>query len=263
MKTLYLVVFLGLSVCFFPYLCNGQTNRPPTLNLPQLVDSITRSLNQHYIFPQQAQRMSLYLQEQVRKHAYASLANVPNELVKRLQADLSTVHHDPHLFVDYNPAFAPAGPANPSSAEAETSQAKKYWQANNYLFKKVEILPGNIGYLPFTGFVPDLAGAQPTITAALQFVVHTSALIIDLRENMGGSPEMVSLLESYFFQEKTHMNDLINRSTNDTTVFYADPAKVQHLTLSMPIYILTSHRTFSGAEDFAYAMQMAKSLLNG
>ncbi|RYF39395.1 MAG: hypothetical protein EOO38_23355, partial [Cytophagaceae bacterium] len=128
----------------------------------------------------------------------------------------------------------------------------------NYLFKKVEVLPGNIGYLPFTGFVPDLAGAQPTITAALQFVAHTSALIIDLRENMGGSPEMVSLLESYFFQEKTHMNDLINRSTNDTTVFYADPAKVQPLTLAMPMYILTSHRTFSGAEDFAYAMQMAK-----
>ena len=147
---------------------------------------------------------------------------------------------------------------SPQSDEEEMKQAKKYWKANNYLFKKVEVLPGNMGYLPFTGFVPDLAGAQPTITAALQFLANTSALLIDLRENMGGSPEMVSLLESYFFQKKTHMNDLINRSTNDTTVFYADPVKANNLTLSMPIYILTSHHTFSGAEDFAYGMQMAK-----
>ncbi len=68
---------------------------------------------------------------------------------------------------------------------------------------------------------------------------------------------MVNLLESYFFKEKTHLNDLITRSTNDTTVYYADPAKVP-FTVSMPVYILTSHHTFSGAEDFAYALQMAK-----
>lgn len=119
------------------------------------------------------------------------------------------------------------------------------------------MLPGNIGYLPFLGFVPDLAGAQPTISAALQFVAHTDALVLDLRDNMGGSPELVTLLESYFFPEKTHMNDLINRSTNDTTVCYTDPKRVP-LTLAMPVYLLTSHGIFSGAEDFAYALQQAK-----
>ncbi len=201
--------------------------------------------------------MSAFLQNRAQQKAYAPLADRPEALVKQLQTDLSSVYHDPHLFVDYNPAFVASAPGSPASAEEEMRQAKKYWKANNYLFKKVEVLPGNIGYLPFTGFVPDLAGAQPTITAALQFLANTRALLIDLRENMGGSPEMVSLLESYFFQKKTHMNDLINRSTNDTTVFYADPAKVNNLTLSMPIYILTSHHTFSGAEDFAYGMQMA------
>lgn len=258
MKSPNLFTFLVLSACAIPYFCTGQAALRPAINIPQLIDSITISLNRHYIFPQEAHRMGVYLQARLQKKAYATLANSHNELVKQLQEDLSTVHHDPHLFMDYNPAFTTAPPGNISSAEEEMRQAKKYWKANNYLFRKVEVLPGNIGYFPFTGFVPDLAGAQPTITAGLQFLAHTNALIIDLRENMGGSPEMVSLLESYFFKTKTHMNDLINRSTNDTTVFFADPVKVQHLTLSMPIYILTSHRTFSGAEDFAYGMQMAK-----
>ncbi|WP_170069418.1 S41 family peptidase [Spirosoma pollinicola] len=258
MKSSNLFILLILSAWAIPYFCVGQPALRPAVNIPQLIDSISLSLNRHYVFPAEAQRMSVYLNAQLQKKAYASLANTPNELVKQLQADLSTVHHDPHLFMDYNPAFTAAAPGSPSSAEEEMTQAKKYWQANNYLFRKVEVLPGNIGYFPFTGFVPDLAGAQPTITAGLQFVANTNALIIDLRENMGGSPEMVSLLESYFFKTKTHMNDLINRSTNDTTVFYADPVKARNLSLLMPIYILTSHRTFSGAEDFAYGMQMAK-----
>jgi len=122
----------------------------------------------------------------------------------------------------------------------------------------VEILPGNVGYLPFTGFVDDIESAKPTIYSALKFLANTCAIIIDIRENQGGSPEMVSQIESYFFKEKTHMNDLINRSTKDTTVFYADPAKADSLNLAVPVYILTSHKTFSAAEDFGYGMQQAK-----
>ena len=68
---------------------------------------------------------------------------------------------------------------------------------------------------------------------------------------------MVSQIESYFFSVKTHMNDLINRSAKDTIFFYADPAKADSLNLLMPVYILTSHHTFSGGEDFSYGMQKA------
>ena len=257
MKPSTLTALIVLLACVSPYFCCGQLVVSSAVDITRLIDSIAISLNRHYIFPEEAHRMSAYLQDRAQKKAYAFLAERPKELVKQLQTDLYAVHADPHLFVEYNPQFATTTSEGLPSAE-EMRQAKTYWKANNYLFKKVEILPGNIGYFPFTGFVPDLAGAQPTITAALQFVANTYSLIIDLRENMGGSPEMVSLLESYFFSKKTHMNDLINRSTNDTTVFFADPVKAHHLTLSMPIYILTGPRTFSGAEDFAYGMQMAK-----
>ncbi|WP_048826493.1 S41 family peptidase [Hymenobacter sp. DG25B] len=257
MKPSPLLALLTLLALAVPSVCRAQSAGTPPVNILQLMDSLTLRLNQHYVFPEEAQRMAAYVQAQAKKKAYAALVNHPKALVKQLQADLQAAHRDPHLFVEYNPALAHNSRVSPQPTAEEMGQAKKYWKANNYLFKKVEVLPGNIGYFPFTGFVPDLAGAQPTISAALQFLAHTNALVMDLRENMGGSPEMVNLLESYFFQEKMHMNDLINQSTNDTTVFYADPAKVP-FTLSMPIYILTSHHTFSGAEDFAYALQQAK-----
>jgi len=253
----YLLVLLGA----FPAACWAQNPTTPPVNIIQLLDSVALRLKQHYIFPEEAQRLAAYVQSPATKQAYAALAANPTLLVKHLRADLQTVHRDPHLFVAYNPALATSSQVSAQPTAAELAQAKKYCKANNYLFKKAEVLPGNIGYLPFTDFVPDLAGAQPTIHVALQFLANTSALVIDLRTNMGGSPEMVNLLESYFFREKTHLNDLINRSTNDTTVFYTDLAKAQHLTLAMPVFILTSHDTFSGAEDFAYAMQMAQRAL--
>ncbi|RZK32096.1 MAG: hypothetical protein EOO63_02380 [Hymenobacter sp.] len=258
---------MPLPICLFlllgalPTICWAQRPTTAPVNIAQLLDSMALRLNQHYIFPAEARRMAAYIQSPAKQQAYTALATKPALLVKQLQADLQTAHHDPHLFLAYNPALATSSRVSPQPTAAELAQAKKYWKANNYLFKKAEVLPGNIGYLPFTGFVPDLGGAQPTIHAACQFLANTNALIIDLRANMGGSPELVNLLESYFFRERTHLNDLINRSTNDTTVFYTDPAKAQHLTLAMPIYILTSHDTFSGAEDFAYALQMTQRAL--
>lgn len=44
----------------------------------------------------------------------------------------------------------------------------------------------------------------------------------------------------------------------DTVFLYADPSKADSLNLPMPVYILTSEHTFSGAEDFSYGMQIAK-----
>jgi retinol-binding protein 3 len=118
----------------------------------------------------------------------------------------------------------------------------------------LEILPANIGYVKFNGFVGYLDEARPTITSAFRFLANTKAIIIDLRENGGGSLAMVSQIESYFFQEKTHMNHIIDRK-NGTMVFWTDPSKADSVFLQQPAYILTSHRTFSGAEDFSYGMQ--------
>jgi hypothetical protein len=42
----------------------------------------------------------------------------------------------------------------------------------------------------------------------LRFVVHTDAIIFDLRENRGGQPAMVTLIASYLFDQRTHLIDI-------------------------------------------------------
>jgi len=239
-----------------PYAGSAQIGKPQSVNIGELINSITDSLNKHYIFPEKAVIISSYLQSQLKRNAYVNLQDNPEKLAAKIGYDISIAHHDPHMRINFDPGFVPRQISEPSYEDIE--RVKKYWKENNYTFRKVEILPGNIGYLPFDLFTDDIDAAKPTIAAALKFLANSNAIIIDLRDNMGGSPQMVSQLESYFFKEKTHMNDLINRTSMDTTFLYADPSKSDSLYLSMPVYILTGRHTFSGAEDFSYGMQVAK-----
>jgi retinol-binding protein 3 len=256
MKILKMHYLLFLLAFIMPYASSAQISKPKSVDISALINAVTDSLNKHYIFPEKALSISVNLQMQCKKNAYMGLQNNPQKLAEQIMQDINIVHHDPHMRIKFDPDFVPSQNYKPTPEDIE--RVKKYWKENNYMFKKVEILAGNIGYLPFDLFVEDIETAKPTITAVLKFLGNTNALIIDLRNNMGGSPEMVSQIESYFFKEKTHMNDLINRSNKDTTFLYADPAKSDSLNLSMPVYILTSQHTFSGAEDFSYAMQITK-----
>jgi C-terminal processing protease CtpA/Prc len=69
----------------------------------------------------------------------------------------------------------------------------------------VKRLGGDVGYLKVTGF-PDAERGGPTVAAAMMFLTRTDALIIDLRRNRGGEPEMVDLLASYFFDESREVS---------------------------------------------------------
>ena len=251
-KTYYLFFLLAFGA---PALSSAQNNRKDSIDIKVLIDSLNNVLNDHYVFPEKAKSIATYLEFQLKQTAYSKDLQNPQQLAEQLQSDITKIHNDPHMHLNYDPGFHVQQYLVPTKEEINIT--KKYWKENNYAFTKVEILPGNIGYFTFNVFVDDVENAKPTITSALRFLSNTSAIIIDLRENYGGSPDMVSQIESYFFNVKTHMNDLINRSAKDTTFFYADPKKADSLNLLMPVYILTSHNTFSGGEDFSYGMQKA------
>jgi C-terminal processing protease CtpA/Prc len=125
-------------------------------------------------------------------------------------------------------------------------------------FVKVEQLPGNIGYLKFNMFAsPDMCG--PTASAAMNFLANTDALIVDMRDNGGGDPSMVRYVSSYVFSTRTHLNDLWNRKTGETQEYWTlDTIPGKRFGGEKPVYVLTSSRTFSGAEEFSYNLKMLK-----
>jgi retinol-binding protein 3 len=120
-------------------------------------------------------------------------------------------------------------------------------------------LAGNVGYMKFNGFVSPEDGAY-TVTAAMSFIANTDALIIDVRQNGGGSPEMVAFICSYLFPAEpgVHLNDLYDRPADSTRQNWTLPSVPGKRYLDKPVYVLTSSRTFSAAEEFTYNLKTQK-----
>jgi len=97
----------------------------------------------------------------------------------------------------------------------------------------------------------DLSTMDATAMAEL---VSTDALIIDLRENGGGSPTSVMHLAGYLFPERTLVARIYSRPDDSTTEMWtADVPGTRYL--DKPVFILTSRNTFSAAEAAAYHLQ--------
>lgn len=126
---------------------------------------------------------------------------------------------------------------------------------NNYGLHRVERLDGNVGYIELRGFIgsPEAGGA---VTAAMNLLANTDALVFDLRRNSGGSPVTIGFISSYLFDRRVHLNDLYFRETGRRQSFHtSDTVEGRKYGERKPVYILTSKDTFSAAEEFTYNLK--------
>ncbi|WP_019028299.1 S41 family peptidase [Colwellia piezophila] len=177
-------------------------------------------------------------------------AESKKELASIMSAELRK--HDKHFTVQWRDL----------TKEPEKQEINEGWFAKlkrkNSGFNKVEILDGNIGYIDFWGLdeLNEVSRARAENTLAL--VSEVDALIFDLRNNGGGSAEMVQLISSYFFDSKTHLNSFYSRMTGTTSEFWTFDKINGVKKPNLPLYILTSKHTFSAAEEFAYNFKHLK-----
>ena len=223
----------------------------------QVIDGILKRLNDSYVFPEVAKKMEQSIRERVDKKDYDQITSA-KQFATKLTDDLQAVSKDKHLRVRYSSEVIPErGPRREPSAE-EREQRRRDLTYMNHGFSKVERLPGNIGYLEFLNFMDEELGAD-TVAAAMNFLNNTDALIIDMRRNGGGNPAMVALVCSYLFgPEPVHLNDLYWREGNRTDEFWTRKEVAGKRYLNKDVYVLTSNRTFSGAEEFSYNLKNLK-----
>jgi retinol-binding protein 3 len=221
----------------------------------RVIDGAVGKLNASYVFPDVAKKMEEAVRARAARGEYDAIAD-GDAFAERLTEDFRAVSRDRHLGVNFSPAKLPT--PNPGGPPPEARERmRRQMEQNNCAFERVERMAGNVGYLKFNGFA-DVEACAPTVQAAMGFLANVDALIVDLRDNGGGSPAMVAYVSSWLFAERTHLNDLWTRATNATEEFWTRPDVPGKKLAGKPVYVLTSRRTFSGAEEFSYNLKALK-----
>jgi len=218
----------------------------------KIVEAVIKTMRDYYIWPEKAEEMAALLEKNLKEGAYDNF-DQRDPFIRRLTQDLRSVAHDLHLGV---------WPLETSLTLSEISEEAKIREAawlryTHYGMPKVKRLHGNIGYLEILDF-DEPPEAEAATIAAMNFLAGSDALVIDLRRCGGGSGYTGRIIDSYFFDEPTHIGNVYTRYTDENRQSWTMPYVPGPKLIDVPIYILQSRRTASAAESMGYALQTQK-----
>jgi len=219
----------------------------------RVIEGIAAKLTELYVFPDTAKRMVEALRAHEQKGDYDAIES-GYAFASQVTEHLRAVSHDEHLRVRCVPMLIPKEERDPLEEPPIDDAMRAQLERENCGFERAERLEHNIGYVKLNSFGPPEVCAA-TATAAIGFLAHVDAIIFDLRDNGGGYPRMIAWIASYLFDARTHLNDLYVRKPNKTTEYWTQPNVPGQKLSKQPVYVLTSHGTFSGAEEFTYDLK--------
>ncbi len=259
MKFSMIIILIAAAIA----LCAQEIQAPSMTNdyKASLIDTLASAFDRVYIFPDKGHVIAGALRSNLESGTYAEFDD-PVEFAGRLEQDVREACPDKHLSVFYAPErirlMKMQKSQSPEAQREAYEQELKTEQRENFGFKEVKVMSGNVGYLRFDGF-SGLPEAYPVAVSAMNFVTNCDALIIDLRHNGGGSAYMIQLLSSFLFDEHAdpvHLNTFLHRASDTADQTWTLPyVPGKRLDKDAPVYLLTSDYTFSAAEEFTYNLK--------
>ena len=247
--------FLALSPSGFASDCN------------EISEIIAKQLQDKYVIQSTASELSNLMRSDLFLNGCRTQQSA-QKIADFITSELNGIADDKHLSVVYDPDWVSELEAYRLSNQAEAFSDRRVMElpSDNYGFKRIESLEGNIGYLDLRMFSDSHLGGE-TLESAMKFLRHSDGMIIDLRNNFGGSPFMVTSLASYFFDADTvHLTTFESREDGTTTQIqdWTSPYVPGPRFKDTPLYILTSRNTASAAESFSYALKsLARATIVG
>lgn len=121
-------------------------------------------------------------------------------------------------------------------------------------------LDNNIGYIYYESFSADIG--EGNLDYALNFLASATGLVIDIRDNSGGSLTNVETLVARFIDRPTLVGYISHKTGpghSDFSEPYATvykPAEEGRIRWAKPVVVLTNRSTFSAANNFASIMKL-------
>jgi retinol-binding protein 3 len=256
----------------------GQGPAPATLDAAareRVIETLAAAIEREYVIPARGREIASDLRKRAGQGEFSAFSDAPS-LAVALNDVLTEAGRDKHLNVRFGPppggmgapppggpggpgggpggpGSGPGGPGGPGGGPPPPEMLEQL-RARNYDFTKVEILPGNVGYMQIGGLHPPQVAGE-TAAAALRFLGNTDAMIIDLRSSPGGTQTMVNLLASAFLPDDGRTlitSEYRGQQPNVSKVMSELPVTRRP---EVPLYFLTSGRTFSAGEALPYILQ--------
>jgi C-terminal processing protease CtpA/Prc len=228
----------------------GKTDRAA---IERVSGEVYALLKENYVFPDRVP--SIVEESKRRLQAFAEFESL-DALCKQMTSDLKDISDDKHMLVRFVERPIDQGTEEePSEKEIEEERLEARLDGGG--IHRVERLAGNVGLIEIRDFYPPRHHAD-VIPAAMELVAGTHALIFDLRKNRGGYPDTVAIWMGYLFEKQTHLLDLEWRCFKRTDSFWSLPFVPGTPYLDRPVYVLTSPKTVSGGEAFAYVLKNRK-----
>jgi len=206
------------------------------------IDQVSLVLDDYYVYPDVAKEMAIFLRKRNSDGDYQR-SQTQGELIVKVQSDLRAVSRDLHISLRMAAdSIDRASHILPKTKTQQTVDAR-FISQKGYTKK--------VGYLRVNKFSSDLQ-TKNLLIDAMKKLATSDALIIDLRENLGGDPNLVALLSSYFLEDDTHLWSVFDRDAKQ--VFEARSIGNSEKFIG-DLCVLISNKTYSAPEAFAYTLK--------
>lgn len=213
---------------------------------PDVVSSVADLVEQHYVFADVGAQLAASL----RSNTYD--ASSDEELAALVTRDLQSANGDKHLRLLWHAEPIP-DLADPAEAAADHLRQA---ELASYGVTGPTWLDGDIAVLTFSPLLFHPAVSGDALTAAMQAVSGARGLVLDVRQCVGGAPSAVSLLLTYLLGPELQLTDMVGREPAELHQLWTLPwVPGESVGSAVPVAVLTSAATFSGAEDLAYTLQ--------
>lgn len=203
-------------------------------------------LTEVYVYPEKAKEIRIEIIRRMHQGSYDDI-KTKEQFASFIGSELRAVSQDSHLGI----MLVKESKSKPTHILVETDDNKKY----NYAFQRVEVLSGNVGLMKFNKFYQD-EEAKIVVDHAFGFLENTDAMIIDLRDCIGGSPELVRYMLSHFFKEETELWSIHERGNKSIHNHLSiEGLGSERFKSEYPLFILTGPKTASAAELFSYTLK--------
>jgi hypothetical protein len=201
-----------------------------------VVNALSSALADKYVDEAVGKRVAKLLRAKLERGEFDRLTH-PEAFAAALTDVLQHETRDRHLWIWYRDGAA----------------IRLQWaRVGGPMIARAEVLPGNIGYIDVRHFV----GKTAEIDAAMDKVKGAVALMIDLRQCVGGNREQVRHLSAYLFEKPTRLlSRMVRGQPEPIETWTVDQVPGPRLP-DVPAYALTSQTSFSAAEGFVLGLRV-------